>query len=49
MEQVALLEEQASLELELRHRGSEYSRLYETLATITKENDSIAKLAATCV
>ncbi|CAI8004032.1 Coiled-coil domain-containing protein 146 [Geodia barretti] len=41
--QVALLEQQASLELTLRHRGSEYSRLYETLATLTKENDSIAK------
>ena len=42
-EQEALLEQKANLELDLRHRGSEYSRLYETLATMTKENDSIAK------
>ena len=41
--QVAQLEQQASLELGMRHKTSEYSRLYEVTASHAKENDRTAK------
>lgn len=41
--QVALLEQQASLELALRHRGTEYSRHYETAAALGRNNEQTAK------
>jgi chromosome segregation ATPase len=41
--QVALLEQEASLELALRHRGSEYGRLYESSTSLAKTNDRVAK------
>ena len=41
--QAALLEQQASLELGLRHKNMEHGRVYKSLAAVARENDSIAK------